>query len=105
MHLLCTVLPRLASSVASQHDKEINTTFENIIGRKLTARQQQQLTLAIKHGGFDLSAATENASSAFVGAWANTLSNLPDREQRFSDICSGLMEDLDLADMPTKQDV
>ena len=105
MHLLRTVPPRLVSSVASQHDKEINTTFENIIGRKLTARQQQQLTLAIKHGGFGLAAATETASSAFVGAWTNTLSNLSDREQKLSDICSGLTEDLDLAAIPTTQDL
>ena len=80
MHPLRTVPLRLVSSVASQHDKKINTTFENIIGRKLTARQQQQLTMAIKHGGFGLAAATVTASSAFVQVWANTLSNLPDRE-------------------------
>ena len=71
----------------------------------LSTRQHQQLTLAIKHGGFGLSGATETTSSAFLGAWANTLTNLPDREQRLSDICNALIEDFDSDDMTITRDL
>ena len=35
MHLLRTVPPKLVSSMASYHDKEIIDSFESIIGRRL----------------------------------------------------------------------
>ena len=101
----CTVPPQLVSSMANQHDREIISTFENIIGRNLSNRQCQQLTLSIKNGGFGLTAATETANSAFLGAWANTLANLPDREQRLDNICSALMEDFDIGHMSITLDL
>ena len=70
--------------MARHHDKEIIDSFESIIGRRLTDRQRQQSTLPIKHGGFGLSRTTETTSSAYLGAWANTLRNLPEREQRLN---------------------
>ena len=95
LHLLRTVAPRLAEAAAIHHDKEIRTTFESIIGYKLSERNYQQLALSIKQGVFGLVIAAETSSSAFLGAWASSPQNLASREKKLENICSKLSDDFE----------
>ena len=94
MNLLRTVPPCLVDVACVQHDDNIVTTFEEIIGIKCTDTQKQQVRLSIKNGGFGLTSARDTAPSAFLGAWANSLNHLPVHDDYVRPMCSYVIDDL-----------
>ena len=93
MNLLCNVSPCLDVACA-QHDDNIATTFEEIIGVKCTDTQKQHVRLSIKNEGFGVTSATDTALSAFLGAWANSLSHLPVHDDYVRPMCFYVTDDL-----------
>ena len=94
MNLLCTVPPCLVDVACVQHDENIVTTFEEIIGVKCTDTQKHQVRLSIKNGDFGLTSARDTAPSAFLGAWANSFSHLPVHDDYVRPMCSYVIDDL-----------
>ena len=104
LHLLRTVAPKLTNTTVNEHDNAIRLTFENIISCNLSDRNYQQ-QLSLKHGGFGLITATEKTSSAFLGAWANTLTNLPSRGTKEERLCTYFSANLESEITPTGSDL
>ena len=93
MNLLRTVPPCLDNACV-QHDDNIATTFEEIIGVKCTDTQKQHVRLSIKNEGFGVTSATDTALSAFLGTWANSLSHLPVHDDYVRPMCFYVTDDL-----------
>ena len=79
-HLFRTVAPELVEDAAVKFDGMVVSAFEAIVGCKLGSVQPQQLFLSVKNGGFGFQRCEEVVPCAFVGSWASTVCNLPDRD-------------------------
>ncbi|XP_062518571.1 uncharacterized protein LOC134193752 [Corticium candelabrum] len=92
LSFLRTVPTSLISEAANLHDSLIIQAFESIVGcGSLDELERLQLGLDIQQGGFGLCSATQSASEAFIGGWANTLHYLPHHDNRVRYLCDGLL--------------
>ena len=68
-HLLRSVPPSLIGSAANQHDCNVLSCFESIVGCQLSPSplQERQLEIRIAQGGFGLQPATARSHQAFLG--------------------------------------
>ena len=82
-HLLRSVTPRNVADAAKQHDGDIQSTFQAIVGLSASVQQKNQISLPISLGGFGLASASLVSPFAFLGSWASTLAFLPERLLQF----------------------
>ena len=79
-YLARSVSPSLFQSTAEIHDNMTRRTFCKILGVPSRVDERwKEATLPIKLGGFVMTSVDAIASSAFLGGWMHTLSNLPTR--------------------------
>ena len=85
-HLLRTIPPHLIRHAAQNHDSDVLTSFQSILGCNLSPSQVRQVRIKIAQGGFGLSSAAAVSPCAFVASWAATLKLLPNRLQLMSSL-------------------
>ena len=79
-YLARLVSPSLFQSTAETHDNMTQKTFCKILGvPSIVDERWKQATLPIKLGGSGMTSVDAIASSASLGGWMHTLSNLPTR--------------------------
>ena len=79
-YLARSVSPSLSQSTAAINDNLTQRTFCKILGvPPIVEDRWKKATLPIKLGGFGMTSVDAIASSAFLGGWMHTLSNLPTR--------------------------
>ena len=86
-HLLRCIPPFVIDTAARELDCTIITTFDSIIGCKLSVEETRQLLLPISLGGVGLTKSSSTSSVDFLSAWASSLYHLPLRDQRMIAIC------------------